>query len=202
MKILILACGSQGRFLYKDYGIKQLLKINGETLIDRMIRQCKPYSKPCVVSWREELVRPDADYFTPVNCLYVVDTLLDCEAMYEEQTVVLLGDVYYTDDCFRQIMEYKGQTAFFTDLNDIFAISFNKDFDLNFYVKKTYHDFLETEPKQPYIRFMHLWKSMGAGWGMLHLICDQTQDFDVESEYEDFLAGISKNRLYNLINKK
>jgi len=199
MTILILACGKQDRFTYNNYGIKQLLMVHGESLIDRMVRLSQPYQKPVIVSWKPELKRPEADYFTPVNCAYVLDTLNDCADLWTERTIVLLGDVYYTDDCFKQIMEFTGDIGFFSDLNDIFAISFSNKFDMKQAIKDTFEMFLN---KVPVIRFRNLWISLGSGWGNLHLIYDETQDFDIDNEYEDFLNGISKNRLFNLINKK
>jgi hypothetical protein len=195
MNILILACGQQDRF---KNGIKQLLRVDNETLLNRTIRLCQPY-KPTIVTWKPELKGYDANYFyfNEKNC--VLNTLRSTHITWDEKNIVLLGDVYYTEDCMKRILSCEKDIAFFTDINDIFAFVFTDKYTETMgYELKACIDEYENEPV---VRFRDLWRHFGGWWRHLEMVCDRTQDFDHDHEYEDFLQGKSKNRLFNLMNK-
>ena len=193
MKIFILACGQQDRF---KCGIKQLLKVDGETLLDRMIRLCKPH-KPTIVTWKPELEGFDADYhfFDERNC--VLNTLKSTRQLWHHKNIVLLGDVMYTEDSMKRILECDKDLCFFTDINDIFAFVFTGNYpgDIAYHLSRC----IDINKNEVVTRFRHLFAYFGSRWDSLELICDETQDFDQDLEYDEFLEGKSKNRLFNLM---
>jgi hypothetical protein len=195
MNILILACGQQDRF---KQGIKQLLVVEGETLLSRMIRLCKPH-RTTIVTWKDELKGLNANYqyFNERNC--VLNTLRSTHMTWSEKNIVLLGDVYYTEDCMKRILSCEKDLCFFTDMNDIFALVFTDKHTQT--IGYDLYECIQANKHEPVVRFRDLWKFYGSKFREIELVCDQTQDFDQDFEYDEFLQGVSKNRLFNLMNK-
>ena len=113
MKVLILADGSATRWgNYKGIE-KQLIKIDGETLIDRMIRLCHENGIK-----KEDLIvigKFQNEYATNTrfeNCTRKRELFLEIAKRYHEPFILLNGDCYYTDaiikDCIERPVERWG----------------------------------------------------------------------------------------------
>jgi hypothetical protein len=99
--------------------------------------------------------------------------------------VVLMGDVYWDYNSLRRLLESESFITVATDDVDTFGLSF-EDTTLPIIA-----DALRIGGKENKIR-ANLTKVVGNGWG--RLLCDDwTQDFDIDWEHTQFLAGLSKN---------
>lgn len=113
MKVFILADGEGTRWgNYKGVS-KQLLKVNDETLLDRMIRLCKENG----IKKNDLIILGDFknenainDHFE--NCKLKRQLFLELAKKYKEAFILLNGDCYYTDaiikDCINRDIERWG----------------------------------------------------------------------------------------------
>lgn len=106
MKIFILADGEGTRWgNYKDVP-KQLLKVNGETLLHRMIRLCRENGIP-----KEDIIilgtltDDDAVNDRFENCSKKRQLFLEIAKKYKEPFIMLNGDCYYTDAIIKDCIE-------------------------------------------------------------------------------------------------
>lgn len=121
---LILAAGSQQRWNENNAQypeVKQLLEIDGETLIERIQRQFPGV----VVTNHLKIVARSKKVYRPKKYRWTIETLLDTEELWEGQVRILLGDVYYTDEAAETINECDCGLQFFGTNAELFAISFN-----------------------------------------------------------------------------
>jgi len=118
-----LAAGSQDRWNNGNdsmFSVKQLIEIEGETLIERIQQQFGGY----VVTHRPEIIEVSDLVFKPEKNRWTVETLYSTRSLWEGQTIVTLGDVYYTDEAVNTIKSFSGPIQFFGTIHEIFAISF------------------------------------------------------------------------------
>lgn len=94
MKVLILADGEGKRWGNYKGVPKQLLTIDGETLIDRMIRQVKQYEDDITIigSFKNESANNDCFTSKEKRRLF-----LEIAERYKEPFILLNGDCFYTD---------------------------------------------------------------------------------------------------------
>lgn len=122
---LILAAGEAKRF---NLGCKQLLNLNEETVIERIIRQVHSRGYvPMTVTHKEELKQISQNHFHPKNHSVTCETLLSTIPMWSERTVVLLGDVIYSASVMDSIFNEKSPIRVWGNTFEIFAISFTKE---------------------------------------------------------------------------
>lgn len=131
------------------------------------------------------------------------ETFLLSEPLWADRTVILLGDVWYSDLTAARIKNSTRDLVFFSDKQDIFAIKFDWAIGENRLLPAA------SEATQ---YFMHndgrLWETYRRLLGIppkdtlpppslpcLELISDDTQDFDTWEEYTAWLKGERKNRL-------
>ena len=102
MKVLILADGDGKR--WGDYmGVpKQLLMIDNETLIDRMVRQVKEYESDITIigPFENEDAKNDKLKSRQKRHLF-----LELAKQYKEPFIPLNGDCYYSDEIIRDCIE-------------------------------------------------------------------------------------------------
>ena len=103
MKALILADGEGKRWGNYRGVPKQLLKIDGETLIDRMCRQLHENgAKDIVIIGPFENEYATNDRFTSEKKRYL---FCDIAKRYQEPFIMLNGDCYYTDEIIKDCIE-------------------------------------------------------------------------------------------------
>lgn len=120
---LILAAGKAERH---NGGNKPLLKVGNETLLERMVRQIKPHVETIwLITHREDLTHQDCKLFNPPSHDFICDTLHSSSLIWclGSRTIVLLGDVYYTDNSMAFIVKYDSDVAAFGDGCNIHALS-------------------------------------------------------------------------------
>jgi hypothetical protein len=197
MKVFILCAGNQERF--GNFSIpKQLLNINGEPLLHRTVRQVYQHGQTIfIISNNKKLQIQDCHFIVPSSRKTTCHTIQSILPLTDEKTIILLGDVYYTDTAIKVIFNCEKDFQFFTDTGDFFAICFTENYKEMFskQIKDTLirwaNDNLWTCP------ILELYRTMGVPEHLCTFIADETQDFDRYHEYEDFLKGKSKNRLFN-----
>lgn len=138
-KILILCAGAGIR--WGNYmGIpKQLIPINGESLLARMVRLLNKeglYNIE-IISNDKKLMLNGCGFFKPSKSNFTVETIRSTCNLWDRNTIILLGDVYYTKSTLKKITKNKiNEIQIFGRplLNkgpkfsgaEIFAISFNR----------------------------------------------------------------------------
>ena len=98
-KVLILCAGESTR--WGNYlGVpKQLILINGESLLERMVRllRAQGYYDIEVISHDERLLLSNCGFFKPSRFRWTVESLLSTHSLWKDKTLVLLGDVFFTE---------------------------------------------------------------------------------------------------------
>lgn len=196
MTVFILCAGNQERFGGFNQ-LKQLLEIEGEPLLHRAVRQISKFTKDItIVAHNGKLKLPGCNFLVPEKRKTTCHTILSTQSMWNEKNIILLGDVYYTDHAIDTIFNCDLDFQLFTDTGDFFGISFKKNYIPVFegYLKQTLDKWakynLWTCP------ILELYRTMGINDYLCTKIADRTQDFDRYYEYQDFLKGKTKNRLF------
>ena len=95
---IILCAGHQRRF--EEWQTpKQLVEIGGEAVLDRTIRQLKNngITAITIVAHDERLARPGMHFFSPERHRWLAETLLSTRELWKAHTLVLLGDVVFSE---------------------------------------------------------------------------------------------------------
>lgn len=103
--VLILCAGDGTRWdEYLDIP-KQLASFNGEAILHRMVRllRSQGYGDITVVANDERLRLPEVGFFAPPNYRWTVETLLSTRPLWTDRTLVLLGDVFFTEEAMATI---------------------------------------------------------------------------------------------------
>jgi len=128
---LILAAGEQARWMGDGY--KQLLRVGDETIMGRVVRQCRERSivpniivscpdlywagtKNMNAGWSifDDLAQPHR---------WTVETLLSTRALWQSRTIVLLGDTVYSKATMDRIFNAPDQPlCVFGNLVEIYAL--------------------------------------------------------------------------------
>ncbi len=123
--ILILAAGHQDRWKPDSNipAVKQLIKIQGETLLERMKRQ---FGDPVVFTVHEEIKEHFVRCYVPRDNFTTVSTMFSTRAHWREWTTILLGDVIYSRAQVRRLKHQKDPLMFYGDNQEIYCIKFHK----------------------------------------------------------------------------
>ena len=135
--VLILCAGSGERW-GNHLGIpKQLIRFSGETLLHRMVRLLKENGVSNVICVARDcrLKLEEIPSLEPEHCAYTVETLLSTSQLWARRTIVLLGDVYFTQHAIRKIIAFDGNLGVFgrpwpsayshSNHGEIFGMSFD-----------------------------------------------------------------------------
>jgi choline kinase len=128
-EVIILAAGAARRFGGMR---KQLLPIGATTILERIINQSKEHCCcPTVAAYDNEIVmaaiRYGARVYRPEEREVTCDTILSTWELWKDRTIILLGDVVYSDDVMNKIFEYDGDFTVFGNTWEIFAMSFTRN---------------------------------------------------------------------------
>jgi len=108
-KIIILCAGEGTRWGNHMDLPKQLIAINGESLLHRMIRLfgSHGYHDVSIVSNDERMNLPECGFFRPPQCRWIAETFLSTRPLWADKTIVLLGDVFFTENAVEKIASFK-----------------------------------------------------------------------------------------------
>jgi len=125
-RVLILASGKATRF----GGVKkQLLRLpSGTTIIERTMCQCrKRGASPVLVTCDGEIAATNGGYaFVPEKHERTVDTFYSTKPLWSDKTIVLLGDVVYSNTLMDRIFSTKDMVVFGHEF-EIFSVVFMRD---------------------------------------------------------------------------
>lgn len=121
--ILILAAGQAHRYNGK---IKQLLPIGSTTIIGRIVAQCREHDhEPFIIAHELALLSESKFGLSPTNSATTCNSLLSTRDLWRGQMIVLLGDVYYSDDLIDRIIHHRGVRVWGCTA-EIYALSFDE----------------------------------------------------------------------------
>lgn len=155
MTRVIIAAGGEGTRWNNFHNMpKHLITINGETLLSRIYRQFSDFTDDIVIISSDDRYHIDgASLEAPM-----LGDWLDFGKIYssshlwsDERTIIVFGDVYFTDDAVKTIMLNQDQYKFFMRKGpskytgkghkEIFAFAFNGG--MNEKIKKHIHDLVD-----------------------------------------------------------
>jgi hypothetical protein len=123
--VLILAAGEQKRWPMTEPPYhKQLLDVGGETIVARIVRQCRSRNtEPLIISHRDWPM--NVQVVEPCGATrWTVETLFSTYDLWKKRTVVLLGDVVYSRATMDRIFAPQSEELkVYGNEHEIFALS-------------------------------------------------------------------------------
>ncbi|MHB8744517.1 MAG: NTP transferase domain-containing protein [Sulfuricaulis sp.] len=114
-RAIILCAGDATR--WSNYlGLpKQLISFNGESLLSRMVRLLRENGvEECVCVANDRRLRvTGAKPLLPSQSRYLVETIMSSVAEWSARTIILLGDVFFTEKAMRAIVSFSGDVGIF-----------------------------------------------------------------------------------------
>ncbi len=214
---VILMCAGRAERWGNHLGVhKHLISIDGEMLLDRTLRLIRQNTSApvSVVAFDTEYDRAGFERYQPKHDrlnFCDIDKFLSSEERWSKsgQTVILYGDVFFSEAAMRKILAHEGTHRFvgrgewshYTGCpwREMFAVSFPAD----------EHDLLRGHMLAIRAELMAKTRDKGGGWDLYHRmhgttwnhflsIDDFTDDFDFPSDYERWKRRYD-NRLHRLI---
>jgi len=146
-RVAIIPCAGAGVRWGRHLGVpKPLAPVPGssETLLARNVRLLRAHGfRDVRVATRDPQIgaaRLEAEVTDPARCEYLSDTLLSTRSAWRERTLVVLGDVYFSESAFREVVSDPAPLTFFGARNDtpwvaqtgghaeLFAVAFDATF--------------------------------------------------------------------------
>lgn len=86
---------------------KQLVPINGEPILHRTVRLLKEngITDIWITSHNPEFEVEGTTRYEPENNIYEIDKLLSCKPIWQSPTMFLYGDVFYSEEAMKTIVE-------------------------------------------------------------------------------------------------
>ncbi len=108
---------------------KQLLPIGKTTILGRILHQMYRYEQRVIVVTHDpEIALLHDRVHNPENRKTTCETLLSTSHLWDDRTIVLLGDVIYSEDVLIEIMNCHESIKVFGNSAEIFSIVFDKNF--------------------------------------------------------------------------
>ena len=213
---VILCAGQATRF---GGVVKQLLEIDGAPLVQRTLNQCAARGIPTWLITHQPEVYEEAGirarFFEPRGHRWTCETLYSTRDLWgTEQTIVLLGDVYYSDFCMDLLV--KGETMFYTGEAEIWGMAIRRQYYDR--AGKTLRRVLDLAAKRQDAEEHHcgqLWRYYRVWYGLAYIgdwkitpglafqragttrvVFDETVDFDVPVTYERWQAGLRGRQVW------
>lgn len=195
MQVLILCAGGARRF---NGTLKQLLPMGPETILHRICRQAAMRSKvnPVVVTHKDELKKAWSEWAEPSQREVTCDTFLSTKSLWEDRTVILLGDVIYSKPAMDAIMNCGADVMVFGDKWEVFAVSFSDKPKVEEALEEAkghwpgkLGQFYCALVKVPFNAKRGLRDQM-EDWPHFHYIEDWTRDIDMEGQYHTALKEL------------
>jgi len=129
LKVFILCAGEARRF---GGTLKQLLKLGDTCILGRQLTQLNERGiSPTVVTLNPEIKgyseQFDATVISPpLQTLTTCDTILFTAPYWDEHTIILLGDVIYSNRILDEILTLEGDIRAFGHKFEMFALSFHQ----------------------------------------------------------------------------
>ena len=125
--VIILCAGERYQWEINAGIVQQFLPIDGTTILRRIVAQVREY-EPIVITHRDDIRDhvPDVEFYEPRLHMNMADTFRSTQELWQEQTVVLFGDVIYGEMTIDQILKYRGGFKAIGDSAEIYAFMFSE----------------------------------------------------------------------------
>jgi len=229
MNVIIMASGEQVRF-GPNQPLKQMLEVWGQTLIERMVNQCRargiPFRSIYLITHHEELMEHSLELainWVDLGLLRserLAESILNTRLFWdrEDRTVILLGDVFYTDLLMSEILAEHGPIRFYGNHLEMFAVSLSPSQIPEFQeacrtaseyvpassakVRKVYQVMagvsMHGSQMEPALETWYERASRGEPNlirptdTLMRFVDDETRDFDVPEAYQTFCRDVLK----------
>lgn len=200
MKYVIMADGKGSRWGYYNNIPKHFIVVNGETLLERIIRLIKKYdglNKIIITSHDPRYEIDGAVRYEPKNNLLEIDRFT--EELIEDNICFLYGDTYYSENAMGKIIDSKTKDIlFFGTKEKIIAIKIANADLFKDHVTKIKTMYLNGRIKncigwQVYQSFVNLpfdTKIIGRNYVLIN---DETCDFNQPADFENIIHFLDKN---------
>lgn len=191
MKYIIMADGKGTRWKnYKNIP-KHLIEINGETLLERIVKQLKKRDKGSeiiITSHDKRYEIKGAKRYEPLNNILEIDRFT--EELIEDDICFLYGDTYYSDDAIDIIINTKAEDLmFFGNKKSIVAIKIKDSKIFKYHVKNVKYLYLRGKIKnckgwQVYQSFQNIRYGTKKIKDKFIVVDETTVDYNTPKEYE------------------
>jgi len=136
-RVIILCAGKAKRWSSPDNIPKQLALFNDEKLLHRTIRLLRSHNMAniTVVAVNPELKMDQCEYFIPELNGWAAETLLSTQTLWAHRSIILLGDVFFSENTLKSIVFFDKTLGVFGRPNpnpyvrcphgEIFALNFS-----------------------------------------------------------------------------
>lgn len=192
MKYIIMADGKGTRWHNYNDMPKHLMKIHGEVVLERIVKQLKKYDKTAeiiITSHNPEYEVKGARRYEPLNNKIELDRFT--QELIEDNVCFLYGDTYYSDNTIKQIIESEtSDLLFFGNSKSIVAIKVKNAKILQKHIDNVRKLFLEEKIKnckgwQVYQSFQNLEFDKKQIKDKFIITDEDTQDYNTPKEYEN-----------------
>lgn len=192
MKYIIMADGKGTRWKNYQNTPKHLIKIDGEILLERTVRQLNSQdkdSKVIITSHDKRYEFKGATRYEPLNNVLEIDRFT--EELIEDNICFLYGDTYYTDETINNIINSKVEDIlFFGNRKSIVAIKIKDSKLFKKHISNVKNLFLENKIKnckgwQVYQSFQNLEFDKKQIKDKFVIVDNETIDYNTPIEYEN-----------------
>lgn len=192
MKYIIMADGKGTRWKNYQNIPKHLIKIDGEILLERTVRQLNNQDKGAkviITSHDKRYEFKGATRYEPLNNVLEIDRFT--EELIEDNICFLYGDTYYTDETINNIINSKvDDILFFGNQKSIVAIKVKDSKLFKKHISNVKNLFLENKIQnckgwQVYQSFQNLEFDKKQIKDKFVIVDDETIDYNTPKEYEN-----------------
>ena len=192
MKYIIMADGKGTRWKNYQNIPKHLIKIDGEILLERTVRQLNNQDKNAkviITSHDKRYEFKGATRYEPLNNVLEIDRFT--EELIEDNICFLYGDTYYTDETINNIINSKvDDILFFGNQKSIVAIKVKDSKLFKKHISNVKNLFLENKIQnckgwQVYQSFQNLEFDKKQIKDKFVIVDDDTIDYNTPKEYEN-----------------
>lgn len=192
MKYIIMADGKGTRWKNYQNIPKHLIKIDGEILLERTVRQLNNQDKNAkviITSHDKRYEFKGATRYEPLNNVLEIDRFT--EELIEDNICFLYGDTYYTDETIHNIINSKVEDIlFFGNQKSIVAIKVKDSKLFKKHISNVKNLFLKNKIQnckgwQVYQSFQNLEFDKKQIKDKFVIVDDETIDYNTPKEYEN-----------------
>jgi choline kinase len=216
-RYIIMADGKAKRWNNHTGRPKHLIEIEGEPLLYRTVRLLKKHSVEdiYITSHNKDYDIVGTTRYEPINNVYEIDRFYACQPIWARETIFIYGDVYYTEEAIKKIVNDKSKTFRYfgrskaskkgKDHAELFAIKISESnlekfkevcLQIRNEVEKGehkkglgWHTYLDMIGKDHNITIDELREYLGKNkLSNFTEINDETDDFDWAKDYDNFVS--------------
>jgi len=194
MKYIIMADGKGVRWNNYNGIPKHLVKVNGEILIERTVKQLNNFDKNAdviITSHDNRYEFNGSKRYEPLNNSIEIDRFTF--ELIEDNICFLYGDTYYTDEAIKTIINSPAEDIlFFGNAKSIVAVKVKDSKMFKNHILRVKELFLQNKIKdckgwQVYQSFQNLEFDIKVIKDKYIMIDDNTEDYNTPDEYNKFL---------------